>query len=222
MFRALGHTQWFMRNVAGIQLGTAKVPSEPTETKKPLGQGVVWCLLPRKRLNFAGLLLPLPFACLPNFRPGMLDDFVVVTLTRPGPLSVRLKPDPRGLVILNNFDALPDDAHTSCPRLGPLESVGNVLPGDALVSLVHDMCNLSGHTKLFEISGLREYCPRISSVLCHSRKRIEFSASRLWLWPTSPAPCLVLRLQVSVNREVLLGRPFSECVRCIKEACSSE
>ena len=28
--------------------------------------------------------------------------------------------------------------------------------------------------------------------------------------------------QVSVNREVLLGRPFSECVRCIKEACSSE
>lgn len=69
-----------------------------------------------------------------NFRPGMLDDFVVVTITRPGPLSVRLKPDPRGLVILNNFDSLPDDPHTSCPRLGPLESVGNVMPGDALVS----------------------------------------------------------------------------------------
>lgn len=67
--------------------------------------------------------------------PGMLNDFVVVTLTRPGPLSVRLKPDPRGLVILNNFDSLPDDPHTSCPRLGPLESVGNVMPGDALVSL---------------------------------------------------------------------------------------
>ncbi|CAN0021830.1 unnamed protein product [Ectocarpus sp. 8 AP-2014] len=89
---------------------------------------------------------------------GMLDDFVVVTISRPGPLYVRLKPDSRGLVILNNFDVVPDDPHTSCPRLGSLESVGTVIPGDALAS---------------------------------------------------------------VNREVLLGRPFSECVRCIKEASSS-
>lgn len=65
----------------------------------------------------------------------MLDDFVVVTISRPGPLHVRLKPDPRGLVIVNNFDPLPDDPHTSCPRLGPLELVGNVMPGDALVSV---------------------------------------------------------------------------------------
>lgn len=73
----------------------------------------------------------------------MLDDFLVVTLTRPGPLHVRLKPDSRGLVILNNFDPLPDDPHTSCPRLGPIESVGNVMPGDALVS-----CRFRGDTDL--------------------------------------------------------------------------
>lgn len=66
--------------------------------------------------------------------PGMLDDFVVVTITRPGPLYVRLRPDPRGLVIVNNFDPLPDDPHTSCPRLGPVEGVGTVFPGDAVVS----------------------------------------------------------------------------------------
>ncbi|CAN0177550.1 unnamed protein product [Scytosiphon promiscuus] len=89
---------------------------------------------------------------------GMLDDFVVVTINRPGPLYVRLKPDPRGVVVLHNFDDAPDDPRTSCPRLGPLESVGTVMPGDALAS---------------------------------------------------------------VNREVLLGRPFSECVQCIREASSS-
>lgn len=33
---------------------------------------------------------------------------------------------------------------------------------------------------------------------------------------------LVLRLQASVNREVLLGRPFSECVKCIRDASLSE
>lgn len=87
----------------------------------------------------------------------MLDDFVVVTITRPGPLSVRLKPDPRGLVLLNNFDSLPDDPHTSCPRLGPLESVGSVMPGDALVreSLLLETFHLSS-TKGFEIQ-LRWY-----------------------------------------------------------------
>lgn len=65
---------------------------------------------------------------------GMLDDFVVVTITRPGQLYVRLKPDPRGLVIVNNFDRVPDDPDTGCPRLGPVEIVGSVMPGDALVS----------------------------------------------------------------------------------------
>ncbi|CAM9195266.1 unnamed protein product [Hapterophycus canaliculatus] len=62
------------------------------------------------------------------------------------------------MVIVHNFDDPPDDPRTSCPRLGPLESVGTVMPGDALAS---------------------------------------------------------------VNREVLLGRPFAECVRCIREASSS-
>lgn len=65
---------------------------------------------------------------------GMLDDFVVVTITRPGPLYVRLKPDPRGLVIVNNFDPVPDDPITGCPQLGPVEIVGTVMPGDCLVS----------------------------------------------------------------------------------------
>lgn len=64
----------------------------------------------------------------------MLDDFVALTITRPGPLHIRLRPDPRGLVILNNFDFVPDDPQTGCPRLGPVESVGTVTPGDALVS----------------------------------------------------------------------------------------
>lgn len=64
----------------------------------------------------------------------MLDDFVVVTITRPGPLCVRLRPDARGVVIVNNFDIVPDNPHTGCPRLGPIESVGTVMPGDALVS----------------------------------------------------------------------------------------
>lgn len=64
---------------------------------------------------------------------GMLDDFVVVTITCPGPLFVRLRPDPRGLVVVNNFDDVPDDPHTGCPRLGPIERVGTVMPGDALV-----------------------------------------------------------------------------------------
>lgn len=68
-----------------------------------------------------------------GIRSGMLDDFVVVTITRPGPLYVRLRPDSRGLVIVNNFDVVPDDPHTSCPRLGPVESVGAVMPGDSLV-----------------------------------------------------------------------------------------
>lgn len=67
-------------------------------------------------------------------RSGMLDDFVVVTITRPGPLYVRLKPDPRGLVIVNNFDPVPDDPITGCPQLGPVEIVGTVMPGDSLVS----------------------------------------------------------------------------------------
>ena len=65
----------------------------------------------------------------------MLDEFVAVTLVRPGPLSIRLRPDPRGLVVLNNFDLVPDDPQTGCPRLGPVESVGTVTPDDALVSL---------------------------------------------------------------------------------------
>lgn len=72
----------------------------------------------------------------PTNRSGMLDDFVVVTINRPGPLCVRLKPDPRGVVIVHNFDDAPDDPRTSCPRLGPLESVGTVMPGDALVRVV--------------------------------------------------------------------------------------
>lgn len=64
----------------------------------------------------------------------MSDDFVVVTITQPGQLFVRLRPDPRGLVVLNNFDLVPDDPQTSCPRLGPIENVGTVTPGDAVVS----------------------------------------------------------------------------------------
>lgn len=97
----------------------------------------------QKRFSFASLLLPPPP---PAYQlPGMLNEFVVVTLTRSGPLSVRLKPDPRGLVILNNFDSPPDDPHTSCPRLGPLESVGNVMPGDALVRFCFEMCFISSH-----------------------------------------------------------------------------
>lgn len=74
----------------------------------------------------------------------MLDDFVVVTITRPGPLYVRLKPDPRGLVVVNNFDKVPDDPETGCPRLGPVENVGTVMPGDCLVSsFVLSYINLS-------------------------------------------------------------------------------
>ncbi|CAM9453657.1 unnamed protein product, partial [Laminaria digitata] len=88
---------------------------------------------------------------------GMLDDFLVVTVTRAGPLYVRLRPDTRGLVIVNNFDLVPDDPDTGCTRLGPVEGVGAVMPGDALVS---------------------------------------------------------------VNREILYGRPFSECVKHIRDATS--
>lgn len=73
----------------------------------------------------------------------MLDDFIVVTITRPGPLYVRLRPDPRGLVVVNNFDVVPDDPHTSCPRLGPVEAVGAVMPGDALVSLKRFILSIS-------------------------------------------------------------------------------
>lgn len=70
-----------------------------------------------------------------NTGSGMMDDFMVVTVTRPGPLYVRLRPDARGLVIVNNFDLVPDDPLTGCPRLGPVEGVGVVMPGDALVRL---------------------------------------------------------------------------------------
>lgn len=98
---------------------------------------------------------------------GMLDEFVVVTITRPGPLHLRLRPDTRGLVVLNNFDILSEDPHTSCPRLGPVEGVGTVMPGDALVGfwvsrMLHDetvVCHASdvGHYKqsvLFFLSCL--------------------------------------------------------------------
>lgn len=64
----------------------------------------------------------------------MLDDFVVVTVTRSGPLYVRLRPDSRGLVVLYNFDPVPDDPVTGSPCLGAIESVGSVTPGDAVVS----------------------------------------------------------------------------------------
>lgn len=74
------------------------------------------------------------FSSPPCVPADMLNDFVVVTLTRPGPLYVRLRPDARGLVVVNNFESVPDDLHTGCPRLGPIESVGMVMPGDALVS----------------------------------------------------------------------------------------
>ncbi|CAN0001803.1 unnamed protein product [Discosporangium mesarthrocarpum] len=65
--------------------------------------------------------------------PGMLDTVVTVTVEDPGPLYVRLKPDPRGLVVVNNFEQVPDDPVTGCPRLGPVEAAGTVVPGDALV-----------------------------------------------------------------------------------------
>ncbi|CAN0011335.1 unnamed protein product, partial [Choristocarpus tenellus] len=88
---------------------------------------------------------------------GMLETVVEVSITHPGPLYVRLKPDPRGLVVLSKFDRVPDHPVTGCPSLGPVEAVGTVGPGDVLVS---------------------------------------------------------------VNREVLLGRPFAECVECIRQASS--
>ena len=98
----------------------------------------------------------------------MLDDFLVVTLTRPGPLHVRLKPDSRGLVILNNFDPLPDDPHTSCPRLGPIEGVGNVMPGDALVSCPLDLLDVfSTRLRMFDSDAVPCVLPKkIKWVLC--------------------------------------------------------
>lgn len=55
------------------------------------------------------------------------------------------------------------------------------------------------------------------------RQLVGFNLPRLlsliFLLPTN---VLALRLQASVNREVLLGRPFSECVKCIREASLSE
>lgn len=83
----------------------------------------------------------------------MLDDFVVVTITRPGPLYVRLKPDPRGLVVVNNFDKVPDDPDTGCPRLGPVENVGTVMPGDCLVSSLVLAC--ISFSKSLQVAALR-------------------------------------------------------------------
>lgn len=77
---------------------------------------------------------PTPRVARDDAPTGLLPDIVLVTISRPGPLFVRLRPDPRGLVILNNFDLVEDDPLTGCPRLGPIESVGTVSPGDAVVS----------------------------------------------------------------------------------------